>query len=129
MRPEESAADIAARKSQHIDLVLNQAVEFQRSTGLERFDFVHQALPELSLEHLDTATNLFGRRLSAPLVVSGMTGGTEHAALINRHIAMAVAAAGLGMGVGSQRISIERPELVGTFQDRKSVVEGKRGGL
>src|SRR5437867_3439027 len=119
MNREEPVADIAARKSQHIDLVLNEAVEFQRSTGLERFEFVHEALPELSLEELDTTTTLFGKRLSAPLLVSGMTGGTERAAEINRRIATAVAVLGLGMGVGSQRISLERPEVLDTFRVRQ----------
>lgn len=119
MNRETPTGDIVARKAEHIELVLGGDVEFERSTGLGRFEFVHEALPELSLEELDTTTSLLGRRLSAPLIVSGMTGGTEHAAQINRRIAEAVAALGLGMGVGSQRISVERPEVAATFQVRE----------
>ncbi len=115
----EVAGDIAARKAEHIDLVLNADVEFRRSTGLERFEFVHEALPELALDDVDSTTVLFGRSLRAPLLVSGMTGGTPQAGQINERIAVAVAAAGLGMGVGSQRISFERPEVIETFQVRR----------
>ena len=50
MDSQQPAGDIAERKAEHIDLVLHEAVEFERSTGLERFEFVHEALPELSLE-------------------------------------------------------------------------------
>ncbi len=118
MNSESDSSDIAARKAQHIELVLNEEVEFTRSTGLERFEFSHEALPELSLEQIDTTTSFLGRHLSAPLLVSGMTGGTEQSAQINRRIAEVVGALGLGMGVGSQRISLERPELTATFQVR-----------
>jgi isopentenyl-diphosphate delta-isomerase len=113
------APDIAARKAEHIDLVLNADVEFRRPTGLERFEFVHEALPELALDDVDSTTDLFGRSLRAPVLVSGMTGGTPQAGQINERIAIAVAAAGLGMGVGSQRISFERPEVLETFQVRR----------
>jgi isopentenyl-diphosphate delta-isomerase len=47
-----------------------------------------------------------------------MTGGTDRSRAINRRIAAAVQKLGLGMGVGSQRISIERPDVLGTFQVR-----------
>jgi len=112
-------SDIAVRKAEHIDLVLNADVEFRRSTGLDGFEFVHEALPELALKEIDSTTELFGRALRAPVLVSGMTGGTPLAGQINERIARAVAAAGLGMGVGSQRISFERPELIETFQVRR----------
>jgi isopentenyl-diphosphate delta-isomerase len=118
MSRETPPSDIATRKAEHIELVLGGEVEFERSTGLERFEFVHEALPELSLEQLDTTTSILGHRLAAPLIVSGMTGGTDQAAEINRRIAEAVAAVGLGMGVGSQRISVEMPDVTATFQVR-----------
>jgi isopentenyl-diphosphate delta-isomerase len=80
-------------------------------------------MPELSLEQIDTATRFLVRTLAAPILVSGMTGGTERAGEINRRVAEAVAALGLGMGVGSQRISVERPEVLNTFQVRSVAPE------
>ena len=123
MNREDPPSSIAARKSQHLDLVLHEAVEFERSSGLERFEFVHEALPELSLESIDTTTTFLKKRLSAPLLVSSMTGGTERAGEINQRIAKAVAELGLGMGVGSQRISAEQPEVLSTFQVRQVAPE------
>ncbi len=118
MNAEQPSADIATRKAEHIDLVLNEDVEFHRSAGFDRIEFVHEALPDLSLDELDLSTQFLGRPLAAPLVVSGMTGGTERAAEINRRIAAAVASLGLGMGVGSQRILAERPAVLNSFQVR-----------
>ena len=47
-----------------------------------------------------------------------MTGGTEEAAEINRNLARAAQAYGLGMGVGSQRAALEEPSLAYTYRVR-----------
>jgi len=66
------------RKQEHLDLSLNGDVEGGIvSTGFERYRFIHQALPELDLDSIDTGTSIFGRKLSAPLMISPITGGTE----------------------------------------------------
>src|SRR5262245_895937 len=98
MNFEGSSPAIGVRKSEHIELALHDEVQFRRSTGLEQFELTHQALPELSLEQIDATTVFLGTTLSAPILVSGMTGGTERAGEINRRIAEAVADLGLGMG-------------------------------
>lgn len=48
-----------------------------------------------------------------------MTGGTPQARRINRRLAEAAAAAGIAIGVGSQRAAIEQPHLAGTFSVRR----------
>ncbi|NOZ71725.1 MAG: type 2 isopentenyl-diphosphate Delta-isomerase, partial [Chloroflexi bacterium] len=99
---------------------LEQDVDFPRlTTGLEQFRFVHQALPEVDLEEIDTSISVFGKRLQAPLLISSMTGGTVEAAEINMNLAAAAEAAGVAMGLGSQRTAIEEPEQAYTFQVRK----------
>ena len=108
-----------ARKSDHIRINLQEDVEFKHiSTGFERYRFVHCALPELDLEDVDTATTLLGKRLAAPLLISSMTGGTPEARTINQRLAEAAQAAGIGMGLGSQRAAIEDPALEDTFRVR-----------
>ena len=108
---------IARRKADHIEVAASGAADFaERTTLLEHVHLVHQALPELSVDELDLATALCGRTLAAPLMVTGMTGGTGDAGPINRDIAIAAAAAGLAMGVGSQRAMAEHPELLATFR-------------
>ncbi len=83
-------AETAQRKAEHIRINLEEDVGFDRlTTGLERYRFVHQALPELDLDQVDVTTTMFGKSVRAPLLISSMTGGTEQARTINRHLAMA----------------------------------------
>jgi len=108
-----------SRKSDHIRINLREDVNSKHiSTGFERYRFEHCALPGFNLEDVDISTMLLGRRLSAPLIISSMTGGTPEARVINERLAAAAQAAGIGMGVGSQRAAIEDPALEYTYQVR-----------
>ncbi|MDO8490656.1 MAG: type 2 isopentenyl-diphosphate Delta-isomerase [Dehalococcoidia bacterium] len=107
------------RKSEHLEIALNEVVEStQITTGLEGYRFVHQALPELDMHTIDLSCSLFGRRLTAPLIISSMVGGIEPAKQINRNLARAAQALGLAMGVGSQRVAIDDPETASTYAVR-----------
>ncbi|HEY84144.1 MAG TPA: type 2 isopentenyl-diphosphate Delta-isomerase [Chloroflexi bacterium] len=107
------------RKSEHIRISLEEDVNFKGlTTGLERYQFRHNALPELNLAEIDTTVRLFGRLLQVPLLISSMTGGTDQAELINRRLAEAVGARGIAIGVGSQRVAIENPALAESFHIR-----------
>ena len=108
----------AARKADHIRINLEEDVRSGLTTGLERYRFVHQALPELNLAAVDTSVAWFGKTLQAPLLISSMTGGTEAAAAINHNLAAAAQAAGIAMGLGSQRAAVENTALAPTFQVR-----------
>lgn len=111
---------IDQRKADHIRINLEEDVRFPSlTTGLEHFRFVHQALPELDLPTVQTGVKLFGKSLSAPILVSSMTGGTTEAEQINRNLAAAAQAQGLAMGVGSQRAAIERRSASTTFRVRE----------
>ena len=110
---------IGSRKSDHIRINLEEDVRSGLTTGLERYHFVHQALPELDLKDVDLGLTLFGKRLNSPLLISSMTGGTPEAADINRTLAAAAQETGIAMGLGSQRAAIEHPELAATFQVRQ----------
>jgi isopentenyl-diphosphate delta-isomerase len=110
---------ISSRKSDHIRINLEEEVGSGLTTGLERYRFVHQALPEVDLEAVGLNLQLFNRSLRAPILISSMTGGTEEAAQINRTLAQAAQETGVAMGLGSQRAAIEHPDLAPTFQVRK----------
>ncbi len=112
-------ARIAERKAEHIQINLEKDVRSSLTNGLERYHLIHEALPELDLEEVDTGLRLFGKWLRAPLLISSMTGGTEQAGEINRHLAEAAQEAAVAMGVGSQRAALEDPGQERTFQVRK----------
>jgi isopentenyl-diphosphate delta-isomerase len=107
------------RKADHIRINLEEDVNFKSlTTGLEHYRFRHNALPELDLAQVEMATQLFGKRLQAPLLIASMTGGADEAFQINHRLAEAAAETGIAMGVGSQRAAIETPGLAKTFQVR-----------
>lgn len=112
-------APIDQRKADHIKINLEQDVRSALTTGLETYHFVHEALPELDLNRIDTTLNLFGKTLTSPTLVSSMTGGTAEAETINLRLAEAAQECRVAMGVGSQRAAIEHPEQARTFQVRR----------
>ncbi len=96
------------RKDEHLDVCVTEQVEpAGRTTLLECVDLVHCAMPELHVADIDLGANLFGRPLRAPLVITGMTGGTPRSAQVNRGLASAAQQAGVAFGVGSQRAMAE----------------------
>ncbi len=101
--------DLIGRKNDHLDIVLNPACAVRHTrTGFQHWRFEHCALPELDFDRIDLGTTLFGRPMKAPLVISSMTGGARRAGEINQNLASAAQVLGLAMGVGSQRIALER---------------------
>jgi isopentenyl-diphosphate delta-isomerase len=108
------------RKSEHLRINLEKDVSFPRlTTGLERYRFVHNALPEISLDEVDLTTVFLGKNLRLPILISSMTGGTSEAQRINFHLAEGAQAAGIAMGLGSLRAAIEAPHLADTFRVRQ----------
>ncbi|MBI2427613.1 MAG: type 2 isopentenyl-diphosphate Delta-isomerase [Ignavibacteriales bacterium] len=98
----------SSRKRDHVLLTVNKNVTFREKTnGLEKWEFVHNALPEINLSDVDTRTKFLGKELSLPLMVSCMTGGYKEAEKINRELAEVCEEFHLAMGVGSQRQAME----------------------
>ena len=107
------------RKSDHIRINLQDDVQSGIGNGLNKYRFTHEALPEINLSDINTKVELFGKNLSAPILISSMTGGTPEAELLNINLAQAAQECKIAMGVGSQRAAIEDSELAGTFEIRK----------
>jgi isopentenyl-diphosphate delta-isomerase len=113
------AAITQTRKADHIRVCLEEEVQCRdTTTGLERYRFTHCCLPELDRSEIDLTTTFLGKTLGAPLLISSMTGGTELAQLINARLATVAQQYRLAMGVGSQRVAIEKPEVKSTFAVR-----------
>ena len=112
---------IRKRKADHIRINLENDVHSGLLNGLDKYQFIHEALPELNLATIDARITVFGKKLTAPILISSMTGGTKDGELINRHLAEAAQVVGVAMGIGSQRAAIEDPSLSGTFSITRSV--------
>src|SRR5262249_33465514 len=102
----------------HIELCATGDVGFRgKTTMLEHVELVHEALPELAFDELDTSVTLLGRRLKMPLLIAAMTGGTPRARDVNRELARIAEERGYGFGLGSQRAML-RGDVGATYAVR-----------
>ncbi len=98
----------SSRKQQHVEITLSKDVSFRgKTSGFERYDFIHNALPEIDFAEVDPSTSFLGKPVALPILISSMTGGYKDALRINRGLAEACGEKNLAMGVGSQRQAIE----------------------
>jgi len=107
---------IEERKRDHLDICLHEDVNARhKSTLFECVELIHKALPELNIDEVNIETDFLGHRLSTPLLIDSMTGGTQMSLEINKALAEAAEETGIGIGVGSQRAGLRRPEVAETY--------------
>jgi isopentenyl-diphosphate Delta-isomerase len=112
-------SQISKRKNDHLDLAAHGNVGFRKKTTLlECVELVHDAMPELSLDEVDLSVRILGRTLKAPIILAGMTGGTDRAGQINRELAGIAEERGYGFGLGSQRPMLKDATTAGTYRVR-----------
>ncbi len=103
-----------SRKDDHIKIALDENVK-SKYNYWDYIKLVHNALPELNKNEINYKTTLLGKKISAPIIIAGMTGGHKKAEKINKNLAIAAEKYQIGMGVGSQRAALEKKELVSTY--------------
>lgn len=107
------------RKEEVIDVIRGDAEADRHRHYFDSVRLIHRALPEIHLSDVDSSIEFLGRRLSFPLLISSMTGGdSERLRTVNRNLALAAEMAGVGLGVGSQRVMFENPDAVDSFELR-----------
>jgi len=105
---------IHERKNEHVKICLEKKVQASKNYW-ENVHLIHNALPEIDKDEISISAKLFGKRLKAPIIIAGMTGGFQGAKKINENLAEAASILGIGFGVGSQRAGIENKSLEETY--------------
>ena len=103
-----------SRKDDHVRISLDKNVAAEHNYW-DDVKFIHNALPEINKNEIDLSIKLFGKKIGAPIIIAGMTGGYNKAKKINENLAIAAEKYQIGMGVGSQRAAIENPDLIKTY--------------
>jgi isopentenyl-diphosphate Delta-isomerase len=102
------------RKRDHIQIAVRETIAMHHNYW-DDVHLHHNALPEINEQEINLETILLGKRLGAPIVLSGMTGGYPEGKKINEHLAAAAAEHQLALGVGSQRAALENGKLSDTY--------------
>lgn len=107
MQNEDLATQTIERKQRHVELCLNGDVDFNKRSGFERYEFRHNAVPELNLNEIDLSTTFLSKKINYPLMVSSMTGGYNGATQVNAMLAEACEVLNIPLGIGSMRQALE----------------------
>ncbi len=112
-----SLTEIRKRKKDHLVHALSEESQIG-DAEFDSYRFVHNSLPEINFDEIDTSTVFLNKKVNYPFFVSCMTGGIDKGKIINRNLAKAAQKHRIAMGVGSQRIAIQHPELESLFKAR-----------
>ncbi len=107
--------ELKQRKAEHVSVALQRDVAVPQPSSWRDVRLIHQSLPEVDLDAVDTSVSFLGKTLRAPIFISSMTGGHPDVEIINARLAQAAEEFGLAMGVGSQRAGIVSPDLAQTY--------------
>lgn len=106
-------------KVKHLDACLLEDSQYKKTTGLESIELPNEAGRAIALADVCLAVRFLGKTLAAPLMIAPMTGGVERGQMLNERFARVAEQFQIPMGVGSQRLALENPQLCGLFQVRK----------
>src|SRR5271157_5848810 len=85
------------------------------SNGFDEVHFIHNALPETNIDQIDMHVSILGRDINYPFMITAMTGGHPDLGSINHILGEIAAKYNIPVEVGSQRVAVEDPALIGTF--------------
>ncbi len=97
---------------------MKKGAHYTKTNGLERFEFLHNALPEIDYSKIELSCSFLGKKLKFPLMITAMTGGYTDAIEINRTLAECAEKHGWAFELGSQRAMIEDAKLRDTYYVR-----------
>lgn len=111
VKDKKSLAQIIKRKKEHLNICLYKDID-EGSLQFDSFKLNTLSIPDsnLTLNSIDTSSNLFDRSFSYPIVIAGMLGGVPKAQKINHLLFRLASSYNIPMGVGSQKIALLYPE-------------------
>lgn len=102
------------RKDQHVGLA-NQQFNLTSPSDFEQTRFVHQSLPEMTVDDVNLSTQVAGIDLSLPFFINAMTGGSEKTGQINRLLGILGHLGKIPLASGSVSAAIKDPSVADTF--------------
>ncbi|QPC46712.1 type 2 isopentenyl-diphosphate Delta-isomerase [Mangrovibacillus cuniculi] len=101
-----------SRQQRKLDHITNALQTGQsRSTLLDEVNFVHQSLPNSSVEHVSLHSKMGELSLSSPIFINAMTGGGGKETLEwNQKLSVIARECGLALAVGSQMAALRSRE-------------------
>lgn len=115
----QSSPSISSRKDEHILLCLEKDVQYKGITnGFDEIKLFPSILTNYTPNEINLSANFLKKEVALPIIVSGMTGGSNNGKVFNESIARICSEFKIGMGVGSQRAAIENSELINTYEVR-----------
>ena len=116
----ESDNQASLRKNDHIDLAFKSAIPASEADPRFYYEPMLSAHPH----YVDfQPISIAGRKMSVPIWVSSMTGGTDKASMINHNLAKVCGEFGLGMGLGSCRQLLYEDIRLSEFDLRQHMPE------
>lgn len=113
----------AERKKDHIENYLRS--KHKNSTLFENVYIEHFATTDLDFKDINTKVEFLGKKLSFPLLIDAMTGGTEISYDINEDLARLCKEFNIALEVGSQRVAIEDSSFEDSFIVVRDVLNEK----
>ena len=107
------------RKTEHVLACLDDGVD-RSLDSFAAWKLRYNALPDLSLEAVATASTFCGQAIAAPIIISAMTGGADRElARLNRNLAEGAEALGLPLSLGSAKVALEDSAARDSFRLRQ----------
>lgn len=100
------------RKDEHIQYALSQGV---KCNDFDQIRFVHNALPNISLDEVDITTRIGKHDFTVPIYINAMTGGTKQALELNDALSRIAESCNIAMASGSLSIALKEESVMDTF--------------
>ncbi len=110
------SVNIKNRKKEHLSSILDNDVNYLETfTGLEKYRFIHNGLPEINFNKIDTSIKFLDHTISQPLLITSMSGGESNGDKLNKDLAVVAEKEKIALGLGSIRPVLEDSSVIKNY--------------